>query len=185
MLGAGAVHAQGLEQAQPPQKDALSHFADILVKELEERNITTDQSLMKDDDTLVIPPEVLDEAMLYGVACQNDNTLNSYYSCDCLSVKFLDKRLEAGPEPSRKTIADAIQGECKDGTNLAGMQFQYCMTQGIPIPVMGDYEKFCACMGNEYAKLYENHQGKVGSRQHMSFRTASILNCQSRNMRGQ
>lgn len=191
-----------VEQNQPlesysatkPQStpEVMQRFGDALAELLNERNITVDEAFAKDEDTLVIDPKFVDEAMYYGIACNNDESLNNYYDCQCLSVKFLDKRLEFGPEASRERVARSLQSECKQGTNVAGLRYSECMATANMVKESNseeadsfadnffeEHEKFCSCFGNEYGKMFENHRGEVTAKHHRNYRSAAILRCQN------
>lgn len=127
-----------------------------------------------------VPTRYIDEALLFRSRCEADPDKILYYNCECLSVKYLDQRILRGDDYDGVNIEADIQAECKDGTRLADTMYNACFAQRV-MPAPGqDYEKFCACFGNEYAKSYESVQGVVSANTQINIRTNSILTCKSK-----
>lgn len=110
------------------------------------------------------PQEYLEEAVAFHEECQSDYRLFQYYNCECLSSKYLDTRIESGPERVKNSIVLSLQRECKDGAYAAGIQYNKCMRNGTTLFAKGKSpEEYCECFGNKYAQLYEAGSAVPGS----------------------
>jgi len=111
-----------------------------------------------------VPLKYLEEAERFHQECRSDEGLYQFYNCECLSVKFLDVRIESGPDRGGDSILLSLQRECKDGTYAAGIAYENCMTSGTLLFAKGKTpEEYCACFGNNVAKLYESRSVLPGT----------------------
>lgn len=126
-----------------------------------------------------VPYSYIVEAQNFHEECLADSRLFQFYDCKCLSVKFLDRRVEVGPGPGKKTIMLSLQGECKDGTYVAGMKYEECMNNGtVMFSPRKTPEEYCACLGNETARLYESRSVLPGTYSYIRLVSQAHLNCQ-------
>jgi hypothetical protein len=128
-----------------------------------------------------IPDKYIEEAYEFNNKCETDFVLSQYYNCDCLAVKYLDKRIETGPRTSAQSIMMSINKECKDAARAAGYYYQQCMensqTMGTDVPT----EDFCKCLGNTYAKLYEHYDFEPGSKVFVNLQAQALVACRDPN----
>ena len=125
------------------------------------------------------PREYLEEAEAFHGKCESDSRFYQFYDCQCLSVKYLDERIKSGPERAQNSIILALQRECKDGTYAAGVEYERCMKNGTLLFARGKTpDEYCACFGNEYAKLYEKYNVTPGTYGMVEVASQAHLNCQ-------
>lgn len=125
------------------------------------------------------PREYLEEAEAFYGKCQSDFRFYQFYDCQCLSVKYLDERIKSGPERVQNSIVLALRRECKDGAYAAGAEYERCMTNGTLLFARGKTpDEYCACFGNEYAKLYEKSNVIPGTYGMVEVASQAHLSCQ-------
>jgi len=125
-----------------------------------------------------VPYHYLEEADKFHDRCQGDERLQNYYDCECLSVKFLDKRIEEGPGRDPNALLLAIDGECKEATYLAGATYTGCLRNGVTVLPKGkEMEEFCGCFANEYASLFEKSKRSPSSRLFTELQAQARTNC--------
>lgn len=173
----GSVQVQDEAQSR---SDIMQLFGRELLNTMKDTGKTASEVFDKDGDNKLrdVPDEYIEEAMLYNMACEGDPALHRYYDCQCLMVRYLDARIELGPEATRQSVAREVDGMCKDSTYLAGAQYEYCMGNPMSMGQAPDYKKFCECIGRSVARRYEQIKGRVYSAHQSSMRTAAILECQ-------
>lgn len=140
-------------------------------------SIDTPPEAANRDDLKDIPDEYIEEALAFGDSCAVNRQMQLYFDCRCMAVKYLDRRIAAGPDAAPSSIQVGIGAECADGTGISGRMFESCRSNYASVPKGKDPEKFCACYGNTYAKLYENYGRPIRSRQHVSFMAQSRTAC--------
>lgn len=125
-----------------------------------------------------LPEEYIQEAQKYYARCENTGSMSLYYNCKCLASKFLDKRIQVGPQASGTSIALTIAGECADATKAAGYEYGECIKNGVLMPINVPIEDYCACYANTFAKLYEkySHSGP-GTRTFVHYQTQAYISC--------
>ena len=125
------------------------------------------------------PQEYLEEVEAFYNKCQSDSRFYQFYNCQCLSVKYLDERIKSGPRRVQNSIVLALQRECKDGAYAAGVEYERCMKNRTLLFARGKTpEEYCACFGNQYAKLYEENNVIPGSYGMVEIASQAHLNCQ-------
>lgn len=144
--------AQDIEMTQTyslqhPDDDVL--LPDHEKKEQEQKIIEMDF-----DD---IPEAYLAEAEEYRKHCQTRRLLNTYYNCDCMALEYLQTRIDDGPTVDKSKIMLKISksGSCVDITNAAGAMYTECKSMAPLMPVKGNTEDFCSCVGTTYAKTFK------------------------------
>ena len=127
-----------------------------------------------------IPYEYIQEAQNVYKTCTSDIHFYPYYDCRCLSVQYLDVRIESGAERNKDSIFLSLQGQCKDGTYAAGLQYQNCMRNGtILFPRGKTPQEYCQCVANQAAKLYEASSAKPNTASYTSLISRAHLKCKS------
>lgn len=126
-----------------------------------------------------IPDEYLAEAENFKNQCREMAHMRQHYDCRCLAVKYLDKRIEVGPDVKGGIIAFEIAGECQDATEAAGIQYQRCMSSPTLMPQNVDLEAYCTCLGNTYARLYERYAKRPSSKVYVNIQAQAINMCRT------
>ncbi len=129
-----------------------------------------------------IPDEYIQEAQKFFTKCENTAGMYQYYDCKCLSLKYLDKRIEKGPDAQTQNIALAISHECPDATIAAGYEYQKCLEHQTLMPKDITPEKYCTCYANTYAKLYESSKASPGSKTFVPLRARAYITCQDEHL---
>ena len=102
-----------------------------------------------------LPPEVqeelIDEALAAKSTCEGTGGGQSRQDCECVSMKFLDARLLAGPEPNKDAIWLALDvTECNTSTMAAGHMYDLCTE--VYSRHSASTEQVCECTAREGAK---------------------------------
>ncbi|MCE7887612.1 MAG: hypothetical protein DYH13_08965 [Alphaproteobacteria bacterium PRO2] len=127
-----------------------------------------------------LPEDYIQEAQKYYALCESDASLYLYYNCKCLGSKFLDKRIELGPEATYTAVVLDIRGECADASRAAGYEYEQCVNNGAMMPYNIPVEEYCACYANTFAKLYEqNSYDGPGARVFTHFQAQAYLTCKN------
>lgn len=122
-------------------------------------------------------PEQIDEAFALHDRCATSDMLQRFYDCDCLSANFLDLRARA-PSARQDSLLSSAQKKCANTTNIAGDAYQSCI--GWATQLRTDYERFCACYANTYAKDFTRRPSdSIRGRERMM--TASLDKCSTGN----
>lgn len=125
-----------------------------------------------------IPEEAIIEALKVADECKADQLLSTYYDCDCRGMRFLEKRLIRGPNASQQAVEMDIGAECPNLPAIAGASYQTCIGRGISyFPARHDPEAYCSCLGNAYAKLYEQSGRSINMRLMIKMETIAALSC--------
>lgn len=129
------------------------------------------------NDLSNVPDEYIEEAFNFNKQCHSMPNLAHYQNCDCLAVKYLDKRIELGHEATKGDIRSEIEGTCPDATGAAGYYYGQCMSNGSLMPSNIPIEKFCECFANTYAKLYEELRSKASPSTSLHLQTQAMISC--------
>ncbi len=128
-----------------------------------------------------VPDEYIEEAINYNKYCHS-TSLSRHQNCECLAARYLDKRIEIGPEADRSSIMLAIEGKCPDATEAAGHHYNRCISNATIMPPKIPIEEFCECFANTYAKLFERYELKPNSRTFVSLQTQAMVTCRNPEM---
>ncbi len=126
-----------------------------------------------------VPDEYIEEALTFADYCEGRESMRQHYNCQCLSTKYLDKRIEGGDRIGRSSIMLAIEEKCADATEAAGVRYQECLGNATLMGVNGDPEEFCQCYANEYAKIYERLSPEPGSTMFVAIQSRAMMHCQN------
>jgi len=124
-----------------------------------------------------VPDEYIIEAAQYADKCSSHHKLSLLYDCQCLSVQYLDKRLERGPSVPAASIENLLGRECKDGTGMAGKLYSECLGDFNNAPKHLDPEEFCSCYGNSFAEMYQDLPGRMSSKLQIAIMSKARLTC--------
>lgn len=132
-----------------------------------------------DDPYAHIPQIVIEEAQDFLQECQGKTQLSGYYSCECLALKFIDERFQAGPELSRDVITGRTlrYSECRDIVSATGKAYNECLATPLGRTEKDKHEKFCACYANQYGKMLESSDLSISSRNEISLRRGARIAC--------
>lgn len=130
-----------------------------------------------------LPEEYIIEAQQYYALCEGTASLYLYYNCKCLGSKYLDKRIQLGPDATNTAITLDISGECADASLAAGYEYEQCINNAVMMPHDIPLEEYCSCYANTFAKLYErgNYTGP-GARVITHFQTQAYITCKNPDM---
>ncbi len=173
------VFTAPLSFADDKSQEILGFFGEQLVEEMEQSGKTPAEMFKPKNEYLEIPTAYIDEAIAYGEKCAANPQMTQYYNCECMAVRYLDERVEVGPDTNESLIALKIDNQCRDGTQAAGVMYSKCLRGGLRPPEGMDLDKFCSCVGNTYAKLYENGRSSMSSGLYIAMRSRSITACQN------
>lgn len=96
----------------------------------------------------------LKQAEAVGDICRNSNE-RDYFDCDCVTLNYLQGLMTSKAmqqQPDQYTLKDAAKKSCATTPPIAGRGYANCMTWAPK--VRQDYEEFCTCYGNAYAKEF-------------------------------
>ncbi len=126
-----------------------------------------------------IPDEFIIEAREFYDMCNTTANMFQYYDCKCLATKFLDKRIEMGPDIGKDSITMAIERECPDASEAAGYEYGQCLGQASLLPKGTiPLEDYCMCFANTYARLYENMSAGPSSTTFINLKAQAYTMCQ-------
>jgi hypothetical protein len=133
-----------------------------------------------------IPDEFIVEARAFYDLCSTTANMFQYYDCKCLAKKFLNKRIEVGPDISKQEITLSIEHECPDASEAAGYEYGQCLGQANLLP-KGDIptEDYCTCFANTYARLYENAGMGPSSTAFINLKARAYTMCQDPKLKAQ
>ncbi len=147
------AHAQNARQAleaPAPQKDEMDDVSD----------------------------EYIEEANAFYDECAGDYQMGQYFNCECLSVAYLDARIEKGKMESSSSIKLAISRQCRDAIGAAGPVYQGCLRKANRFEPGTDPEKYCECVANTYVKnINRDAPAVIDSRSMVSYQVAAYTSC--------
>lgn len=118
-------------------------------------------------------PEHIEEAFSLYDECKSSDMVERFYNCDCLSANFLDLRARA-PQARQDSLVASARRKCANTTEIAGGAYQSCL--GWAPQIRTDYEDFCSCYANSYAKDFSRTPSdSIRGRERMM--TASLDRC--------
>lgn len=126
-----------------------------------------------------IPDEYIIEASQFGEMCRNEGDMRNYYDCRCMAIKYLDARIEFGPEVGPSFVKTALvkANDCKDATGIAGRIYERCLLDINNAPTHLDPEEYCSCYGNTFAKYFENITKNMTLMTKINLKTRAQLRC--------
>ncbi len=127
-----------------------------------------------------VPDEYIKEAGDYHQACEKNTMLSMYHDCSCLSLRFLEKRIEFGPEAEYSKIDMSLEGECSDNVEAIGFEYEQCLR--APINLASQAKKddpigFCECYARTYIDLVKRYQPSLRSAKLTPLRTRASTTC--------
>ena len=141
-------------------------------------DISAPKTETQKSDLSDIPDEYIIEASQFGEKCRNDYTMPLYFDCRCLGVKYLDARIEMGPDASPSGVQNRLGKACKDGTGIAGQLYEECLNDFVNAPTHLDPEEYCSCYGNTFAEYFEDLPGRMNPRTKIALLSKAKLTCQ-------
>lgn len=161
----------------------IAHAADTGDEHLKEQTAQDmtapkEEKSIKKSDMSNIPDDYIIEASKFGETCRNDFKMPLYFNCQCLAVKYLDHRIELGPEAHSSAVRNLLGKDCKDGTGIAGQMYKKCLYNISTAPKHLDPETFCSCYSNTFASYFESLPGAMNPRMKVSLMSRARLKCQ-------
>lgn len=158
------------EQKQTPQTREPAPVTDPLLNERKAEPVIRN---LED-----IPEEALADAHNFENDCNQDQHRATHYDCECLASRYLERRIELGPDAPGNIVFMDVQSECPNLPGAAGFAYTQCIGQPISFfPEAHDPEKYCSCIGNAYAKLFARSGKLPNSRAMVQMRTTAALSC--------
>jgi len=129
------------------------------------------------DEMDEIPDEYIKEANAFYDECSAEHKLHSYYNCECLSLAYLDKRIELGPTETQSGILSKIQKQCRDAVGAAGPAYTACLRKANMFQPGTDPEKYCECVANTYVESLNQFAPQIRSRSIVRYQTYAYTVC--------
>lgn len=105
-----------------------------------------------------LPPitaEQLDEAFAVYDECAANRLATTRYDCECVGMRYLDLRREKGPLSVPYDLKNAARKYCTNTADVAGMIYERCLAWAPRERT--DYERFCTCYANNYARRFSKN----------------------------
>lgn len=129
-----------------------------------------------------VPDEFIQEAQRFADHCKGDADMRQYKDCECLAVKYLDQRIKLGKDADSTAILGAIEEQCPDATEAAGIHFEKCKADLLTIPPGVPVDAYCACYANNFAKLFEASNAEAYSGTFVRLRVQAHMICSDPDM---
>lgn len=109
-----------------------------------------------------IQDEILAESEMVQQNCERDANYAFFHDCECIAIRFIQERLERGPEAHWLNIRNGIRSQCVNVPGIAGHSFDYCMntlgplssgTRNLPDDQL---EEHCRCFARTMARNYDS-----------------------------
>jgi hypothetical protein len=105
-----------------------------------------------------IQPRLLEESQRAQRHCESNISLSDYYDCVCYAAKFLEARVDHGPEENiifTNFVREVDYKDCVDEPQIAEVNYQRCLqmisnTRFSP----GQEEEICQCTGRNVAASF-------------------------------
>lgn len=110
-------------------------------------------ALWSKEDANEITPEQIDEAFQISDECKSYEFTRQHYDCDCIGMNYLELRRQQGSEASSYSLKETAKKMCPNTAEVAGIIYSSCLNWA-PATRGDDYQEFCSCYGNEYARIY-------------------------------
>ncbi len=136
-------------------------------------------SKVMDLDLSEIPDVYLIEAENYRKHCQKRVLLRTYYNCECMAMEYLEKRIDVGPSMDESGIVMRLSNQCVDVTNAAGQMYKQCHDTSSLMGLRGDAERYCSCVGNNYAKIFKASNVKPSSQTFARIQSKAMRFCRA------
>ncbi len=99
----------------------------------------------------------LKEANTVFKSCDMNDRERAYFDCECISLNFLKQRMldqrDVNDNPTAAPfLIENARKACPNPTAIAGLTYSRCL-QWAP-PMRSDYEPFCSCYANDFAKRF-------------------------------
>lgn len=149
-------------------------FAQFSVKSPSEQGLDEDVSIFDQ-----LPPEIqqdiVDEAEVVRIQCGKRTGMNTYNDCECAAAKWLEARAR-DPMQLRSWLINKVMKECPNIPGIAGDAYDGCRSTTSRMEYHSA-EKYCTCVGNRTAMLYEQSPPtKISGLQNLQVRAR--LQCQ-------
>lgn len=127
-----------------------------------------------------IPDEALADMQDFHKECEAHYDLSAHYDCECLSSRYLEERIKAGPNESRQQLTMKLSGECFNIPGAAGRGFDRCQASGS-LNYNGGMSptEYCECVGRNYAILVQRTKGGLNRRKINSIMSSALLRCRA------
>ena len=108
-----------------------------------------------------LPPDVQKQILDETEQVQRDCEVKAFYAkwhdCRCIAAKFLDERLERGPDADQAMMLVELGSKCVDEAGVAGYSYNECMNIGGNSSNPVDNDNYCTCYANKMAAIYRDN----------------------------
>jgi hypothetical protein len=142
-------------------------------------NIAKDESEVAKYEAMILKDYEYTESdfnimILYHNNCASNGTAQRY-DCECLAVRYLNKKIVYDQEKSEYQIFQESAAECVDTTSVAGGIYTECTSMGLIDPKWS--EGFCECYANAYAGEFKKNGGNLSRRNTINARAGAMTAC--------
>ncbi len=137
----------------------------------------------KQDKMDKVPDEYIEEANSFYDECAGNYFMGQYYNCECLSLAYLDERIDGGPTMEASRIKQNITNECRDAIGAAGPIYQKCLQRANRFNYGTDPEIYCECVANTYVKTISRDAPSINSKSMVSYQSYAYNVCNNPNDR--
>lgn len=157
MCAAAAAHAQPPPAPPPRKAPPVATPTPALDPALQQAPL---RGALPGDKKPVAPreptPSEQAEANSIFLNCSKSENQSHYFDCQCLSLKFLELRIQDfdkhGEALGSFALMDEARKACVNTAGLAGKTYNECRVWAVQ--VRQDAEQFCSCYANAYAKTF-------------------------------
>jgi hypothetical protein len=126
-----------------------------------------------------IPEMYIQESMNVFDQCNSTLSMSENYDCECLASKFMELRMETGPQGSTQALLMNLRQDCRNSTKAAGVAYENCL-RGVGEMLPGtDPEILCSCVGNTYAKLLDRDKPIITQATIIDYQTRAQMLCKN------
>lgn len=95
--------------------------------------------------------------------CVADYSFSSYWDCKCIKGKFMEARIEKGPDIHSQTILVDIHTQCPNPQGVADMTLDKCKRQSGSsfFRSIDDFQAFCSCVSESVSKAFAADPSKA------------------------
>lgn len=162
----------------PPSSEAPSETnlsSDDALKPLPEKSRKQNDPPVSTLPPEEIPIEYLQEMDKVFRQCRSSGFQQKVRDCECYAMKFLDKRIETGPEPDTTHLLFQLEGACIDKPSVAGYSYGMC-TQTLMKRNVHEWNEICTCFANKVAESV-GRLPRISSVNLIGIRKNALIDC--------
>ena len=96
--------------------------------------------------------------------CVTNNSFSSYWECECIKRKFLEARINKGPDIHSQNILRDITTQCPNPQGVADMERKKCEAYDVAgaFPDIEDHQAFCSCVSENLSEAFAANPSTSG-----------------------